>query len=329
MITLPIKHFLVLVLLLFCHMAYSQKVIRFKGRLRLLEGKKQTLYNLSVRLVGQGVSSTGTDGGFAIPVKENAGSVTLEIVDGEFDIIYPIGGVIPVPKDTAIISEFIVGDSPKKLLTRALGLVSDQLKSQLKDLLDNQKESDKAILAVIAGFREKTGIEVKDVNDQVQLNGRRTEFYKELSEAINDYTNQAKDLKDAFKFITKHAFDDNQALKVLTDAIETYNVAFEKINKQHSEYEKMVNDLWQSDAKTIEVREFFIYALGELHSVNIYVLNLKTRDINDYNRGSFPGSRRVFKERILHEIEDSQLQLERRLQVLDSKAQALLLKLIT
>ncbi len=157
---------------------------------------------------------------------------------------------------------------------------------------------------------------------------KRQDFYPTLAAAINNYTNEAKDLKDAFKFTANHAFDDAQALQLLTNAVNSYNEAFEEINKKHNGYEKMVLDLWDSEAKATEVKDLFSYALGELHSANIFTLNLKIRDINEYNRGNMKGTKRkVFKETMMHEIEGSVLQLERRLQELDNRAQVVLSKL--
>jgi hypothetical protein len=142
-----------------------------------------------------------------------------------------------------------------------------------------------------------------------------------------DYINEAKDLKDAFKFTAKHAFEDPQALQVLNDAVSSYNTVFEQLNKKHTGYEKQVNDLWQSEAKASEVREWFDYALGELHSANIFTLNLKIQEINDYYRGKYRGSKRTFRDSIIRDIESNQLQLERRLEELNNRAQVIITKL--
>ena len=157
----------------------------------------------------------------------------------------------------------------------------------------------------------------------------RDTFYPILASAINNYINEAKDVKDAFKFVARNAFEDPQALQVLTDAINSYNLAYENLNMNYSGYERTVNELWQSESKTTEVRDLFSYALGELHSANIFTLNLKVRDINSYFRGQVTGSKKAFKESIIREIEAATLQLERRLEELDNRAHIVLSKLAT
>ena len=113
----------------------------------------------------------------------------------------------------------------------------------------------------------------------------------------------------------------------MINSVNSYNAAFEEINKQYSGYEKMVGDLWNESTAT-EVREFFKYALGELHSANIFTLNLKINDINDYNRGNLSNSKKkVLKEAITREIDTEVFQLERRLQELDNRSQVILSKL--
>lgn len=280
-----------------------------------------------MRLVNEGQGVTGTDGKFEISIHGNTKEVTLELVSSDWKIIYPSGGKALVPVDDGKTTEFIVGDSPKDVLTRAVAKSNNEIKERLSKLGVKQDAIEETLTAFRNEIQQMTDIKLSDLRDQIDLDARRTQFYPVLASAINNYINEAKDIKDAFKFISKHAFDDKQALQVLVDAVGSYNVAFEEINKKHAGYEKMVSDLWQSESKAGEVRELFNYALGELHSANIFTLNLKIEDINDYNRGNFKGSKKTFKETITREIETTQLQLERRLDELNKRAQVLLSKL--
>lgn len=318
---------LVICLLLLTHVCFSQNVRRFKGRVVLFDGSK-ALNNISVRLVDQGRGTTGTDGQFIIPINNNVSTITLELVDSDQSILYPPGGSVAVPRDSSIAIVFIVGDSPKDILTRAVARSNNEIKNGLLQLGVKQDGIEQSLVAFRDEIQKMTNIKLEDLKDQIDLDRRRKEFYPQLAAAINNYTNEAKDLKDAFKFTARHAFDDPQAMQVLIDAVNSYNEAFEDINRKHSGYEKMVADLWESEAKATEVREWFNYALGELHSANIFTLNLKIRDINEYNRGEIKGGRKKdFKDTIMREIEASQLQLERRLQELDNRAQILLSRL--
>lgn len=307
---------------------YGQGVRNFIGRLVFIEGGDKSVGFVSVRLVNQGRSTTGTDGIFQMSINNMISEVTLELVDSKWEILYPIGGKIGVPNNPNTVTNFIIGASPKIILAQAIAHSNNEIKDRLTLLGVKQDGIDQTLTAFLNEIQKMSDIKMEDLTNQIDLARRREQFYPILSSSIDNYINEAKDLKDAFKFTARHAFEDPQALQVLIDAINSYNVVFEDINRMHSGYEKMVYDLWQSEAKEGEVRELFDYALGELHSANIFTLNLKVRDINDYFRGNIKGAKKKeFKEVVVHEIESSELQLERRLEVLDNRAQIVLSKL--
>lgn len=314
-------------ILLFSDLSYCQGTRKFIGKLVSFEGGNQTITNQSVRLVNLGSGVTGTDGIFEIPINNKIDEVTLEIVNSDLNIIYPAGGKSSVPKDPNSIIVFVVGDSPKDILTKAIAKSNNEIKNRLTQLGLQQDGIEQTLALYIEEIQQLSDIKLADLTDQIELASKREQFYPELTSAINSYINEAKDLKDAFKFTARHAFNDDPALQILSGAIENYNFEFEKINKNHTSYIKKVSDYWQSEVKATETREFFNYALGEIHSANIFTLNLKVKDINDYNRGNFKGSKKSFKELILRDITKEQLQLERRLEELDQRAQVLLSKL--
>jgi hypothetical protein len=300
---------------------------KFRGRIIFFDGVKKPAANVAVRLLREGDGTTGTDGIFTIAIHDTTRTITLELVKSPFAVIYPANGVAQVPKGDNQVIDFYIGDSPKDILTKAVAKSDNELKARLTQLGIKQDGIEKTLNAFRDDIQKMSDIKIANLKDAIDLDSKRREFYPEFAAAINNYINEAKDLKDAFKFTAKHAFDDPQALQVLTDAINSYDIAFKQINNNHAGYEKMVLDLWESEAKASEVREFFNYALGELHKSNIFVLNLRIKDINDYNLGHVKGSKKAFKEMISHDIDTLVFQLDQRLQELDSRARVILNKL--
>jgi hypothetical protein len=315
-----------LFVLAFCF-AHGQETREFTGRLVSFDGGKENITQVPVRLVNLGTGVTGTDGIFTIAIHENISEVTLELVNSEMDIIYPTGGRTNVPKDQNAVVEFIIGDSPLDILTRAVAKSNNEIRNRLTTMGVKQDGIEETLRAFLEEIQRMSDIKLENLNNEIDLAHKREQFYPELASSVNHFINEAKDLKDAFKFTARYAFDDQQALLLLTDAVESYNEIFEDLNKKHSAYEKQVRDYWQSEVKASEVRELFNYALGELHSANIFTLNLKVRDINEYFRGNVKGSKKAFREQIINDIEFHQLQLERRLEELDNRAQVVLSKL--
>lgn len=323
-----IKTTAICVLILITEFGFSQGTRKFIGRLVFLEGGNQSVNNVSVRLVNQGPGTTGTDGVFTIAISNTVGDVTLQLVNSEWEIIYPIGGIMHVPNDPELVSDFIIGASTKDLLIKAIASSNNEMKSRLTQLGVKQDGIEQTLSTFLAEVQRMSDIKMEDLKKQIDLSSKRDEFYPVLASTVNGYINEAKDLKDAFKFTARHAFDDPQALQVLSDAIASYNLVFEDLNKVHAGYEKKVFDLWGSEAKESDVRELFAYALGELHSVNIFTLNLSVNNINEYFRGNSKGvKKKETKEFIIHDIESSVFQLERRLEILDNRAQVVLSQL--
>jgi|GEM_PF-2559603 len=310
------------------NVCFAQADKKFTGRIVLLSGNPKEIENLSVRLIDIGPGITGTDGKFSIAIKKDAATVTLQLMKSDLTILYPSGGVAKVPADPNEVVAFIVGDSPKDMLTKAVAKSNNEIKTSLSQLGVKQDNIEQTLLAFRDEMQKITNVKLDDLKEQIDIDSKRRDFYPKLSASINDFINEAKDIRDAFKFTARHAFDDQEALNVLIDAIKNYNVAYEEINRQHSGYEKIVLDLWESEPKASETREFFNYALGELHSSNIFTLNQKISEINEYNRGNLKASKKKeMKDMILHDIDTQELQLDRRLQELDNRAQVLLSRL--
>jgi uncharacterized protein YueI len=306
----------------------SQQTQTFRGRLIHINGVDSLVKSVQVRLLDLGAGTSGTDGIFSVAIPTDVNEVTVELVDGNSTIIYPRGGKTSVPRDPNTISEFIVGEPTMSILTRAIAKSNNEIKSNLEQIGISQGAIEETLVAFRNDIQALTDIKISDLKKEIELEDRQSLFYQEMSTTLLNYINEAKDIKDAFKFVSRHAFEDQQALILLSDAVNNYNSAFEEMNKKHSTYELEIQNLWQSESRTSEAREVFNYALGELHSSNIFVLNLALEDINRYFRGDIRTSeKRKIKEDILKEIDRTELQLDRRLAELDKRAQIFLANL--
>ena len=159
--------------------------------------------------------------------------------------------------------------------------------------------------------------------------GNKEEAYPEISNTIINYINEAKDLKDAFQFSAQQALESRQALKSLSDAVDQYNLAYEKLNKERFTYEKYVDSYWKKDILTLEFKNLMDYAIGDLHSVNILTLSQKIRVMNDLYQGHIKGAKRIneTKKELTRDIHIEVIQLDKRLQELERRANRVLYSL--
>lgn len=151
----------------------------------------------------------------------------------------------------------------------------------------------------------------------------KDDAYPVISSTLTDYINEAKDLKDAFQFLGIQATESRQALAKLTDALEQYNRAFEKLNKERLTYEKYVDIFWKRDILTLEFKNLMDYALGDLHGVNILTLNQKLSTINDIANARIKRTGDAKKE-LAKDISEEVPRLDKRLQELERRTNRIL-----
>ena len=153
--------------------------------------------------------------------------------------------------------------------------------------------------------------------------GNKDEAYQIISSTLSDYINEAKDFKDAFDMLGIQATESRGAMSKLSDAMEQYNRAFEKLNKERLTFEKYVHVLWDREVLSLEFKNLMDYALGDLHSVNILTLNQKISVINDLanSRVKRPGE---VKKELAKDISEEVPRLDKRLQELERRTNRIL-----
>lgn len=144
-----------------------------------------------------------------------------------------------------------------------------------------------------------------------------------ISATVNDYLNEAKDFKDAFQILGVQATESRAAHGRITEAVQQYNRAFEKLNKERFTYEKYVATFWKNDVELFEFKSLMDYILGDVHNVSILTLNQKITTINDIAGGKVkkPGEK---KRELEKDISEEVLRLDKQLQELDRRANRIL-----
>ena len=308
---------------------FGQGTRTFKGRLISLTGDNNMVKRVPIRIVGVNSGLTTDDGSFTIAISDKISELTLSLDSNtKNSIVSPVGGKVNVPANPGAITDFYVGEAPEALLRKAIAKSSSDIKQSLEKLGIKQDGIDQTLSAFMLQIQQMTNIKITDLRNELEIENQRRAFYPSFSAMMMNYINEAKDIKDAFKFTANHAFEDPLALKVLNQAIENYNAAYEKLNNSRRNDEKTVMDLWEGSDKVSEVRELFNFALGTVHAENIYVLNTKGNDINDYNRGEYHKMKKnAFKASVVREIEFLIFKLEKVLSELDNRSQIVLSRL--
>ncbi len=181
---------------------------------------------------------------------------------------------------------------------------------------------------VRALVRPKTSSKDPTASRTVAISNKE-EAYPEIANTVTNYINEAKDLKDAFQFSGQQAMESRQALKSLGEAVDQYNLAYEKLNKERFTYEKYVDSYWKKDILTLEFKNLMDYAIGDLHTVNILTLSQKVRVMNELYQGNIKGAKKIneTKKELTRDINIEVIQLDKRLQELERRSNRVLYSL--
>ena len=155
---------------------------------------------------------------------------------------------------------------------------------------------------------------------------KKTAAHAEIASTLGSFIIEAKDLVNAFRATSVEVFEDNLALRKMSDAIVQYNSSFHKLNNERMSYEKQVLTYWNNEALYNDVRYLFDYALGELHAVNVLELNNALLMIQDLATGKIVGRKaeKEAKDKVLATIATNTGQLDKRIQELERRANRIL-----
>ena len=296
----------------------AAQVILFKGQV-LCNNTPVKNYTVFV----DGKSSTTDDAGvFGAGIKSEVTQVTIQPSGNRYIIIYPVGGKGIIPKDANLITQFIV--EPFKA-----NKYIDQYLNLFKHLRDSAGKSHAEIVGVrrkvdsIVSVLYKFNYTNDDLKGARELKDGMDLFYPEISDALQNYIMQARNLSSAFKYTSDYAFENHNALEQLVQAVNNYNPAFNKLFENHNIYSEKIDAYWQ-DAKLKNAFDGIADTLlNNIHKQTIFPLNDLKSSINQYFMGQINNNDRSTVKKntreqialIVPKLNDQLTVMEQRIQV--------------
>ncbi|POY35830.1 hypothetical protein C3K47_13850 [Solitalea longa] len=300
----------------------GQTTQKFKGH--IIHNNNKVLTPLEVRVESY-LTTTNSSGYFDVALPAELTQIRIEIADKRYMILYPINGRVLIPKDPKLVTDIIIADLSEDKTLSAYINYSRRIEKSVGGNSEEVRALKKQLDSVTTLLTKQYNLKEADLRSALELQKGREKTYAELSELLNVYVNEAKDLENAFKYVADYAFQNQDALKQLIDAINSYNAAYEKLNTVHQQYYTSIKSNWQSDELAENYNNLTDFALNDLHKSKILPLNTLCRSINDYvNRGKKDDN---FKIQILNQIQMSVSSLNQSIQVLNDKTNVLLTKL--
>jgi hypothetical protein len=306
----------------------TQQVTRFKGRVVMLDDGLAP-GRLTVRLGEFGSTATNDAGFFAVPLPAGTRSVTVQVETGDpkWVVRYP-SGPIPVPADTSFVTDIMVGLSIEANLARAYAITNSQLAQRLEAAGVKQDQTLDILDRMRADFASRTQLEAEELRIAAQRETDRVREYRPIAAAIERYVTAANDLQNAFIFISDQAFTNDSAYAELKKSVRDYNGAFDTLQTNRMSFEATVRTYWGSDRISSDLRDFFDYALGEVHRVRILSLNGTQEPITKIAKGQVKGSEaKKLQQETEARIDTTVRELAPRLEELGRRKDRILLEL--
>lgn len=300
--------------------------------------------------LGSSSIRTDSNGEFRVEVAADEDLLKL-VLNGDWKILFPTDGYIPVTKDPDFIWEIHIGKANegastynkifKKIgeLQGANALQADQLKSLLqsefagqKEVLDQLNEKYFTNLNQQLALYEKIRLENEKkaaLLDREKSEGLRKGKKQTLdlfTADIDHFTSRALDLRDAFKNKGSNVYYNNKVLKEIGEKISSYSESYEALNKNRKKIINGVEEYWEDQFRVIDARELVDYALEDLHKQTMLTTNLLINDINEFNLGKTKNRKRK-KQELQNDIDRFVLELGYKLDTLKEKKERIFQKL--
>lgn len=273
---------------------------------------------------------TNNSGIFVLTLSTNLFNIGVQTADEKKYVIrYPESGIISLPKNPGDVVVITIAapnrnDQANALKNQLAGQIT-KLDKEIRNLKNNDEQMRKILLRRIDSLftiGQRNNINKDDLRTARELMiGRDTSFVK-ISNTLNAYINEAKDLSDALK-LAEMALTEKGARDQLIAAIGSYNPVYEEFNMRKDEYEKSIDAFWRSKELSYNFLNLYGFALDEIHRPYILPLNDLVKMMNEYNMKKNSKEKKGLKKKILDEAERATRDMDRRLVILGEKSNTL------
>ncbi len=216
-----------------------------RGRVVNLEGRPAT--DARLQIVGHAalLAIRTPSGEFEQPLAGTPSQVTFAAAAGPLDVLYPLDGIVPVPRDEAVHVTIVVGRSER---TEISDLLAERLLRLETTLRANGVRFDAASDSLSDDLhRVLAQLEVgeADLRQRVEFKREQAATIPEVLATIDAYIREVKDLRDALQQLGPLAASDRDAEAALKNALTEYSAAFDLLNDNRRAYESKILNYWQ------------------------------------------------------------------------------------
>lgn len=295
------------------------QTIRYKFRVRYED--YSPLANAAFSINGQSLF-TDTRGIIDLSIPNKLNYAYVESGNSKtYGIKYPVDGRAVLPRDSMDFVDIFISRPGSALITRsdlrdltaALGEKRSSAEAALMKKLEEQNRRIYDSLIVL--FRA-------NVLDDARLANGRLEFFPLISNTLNHYLNEARDLNDAFSAVGV-ALNNRGTYEQLSGAIYNYNSIYEFLNANKSTYEQAIYTYWNSKELSLKFSSLIDFTLDEIHKAYILDINFTFIErIYDHHHETNKKRKRELEEQLKKDIAERYAVVGRRLTILGERTSA-------
>lgn len=212
-----------------------------------------------------------------------------------YTIKYPVNFQVLLPKNYSIDIDIFVSKptisfvATKEDLKKLQKTIEQYRTSKDASLLETFTEQSRRMYdSILILYKTKNA-------DENKMKTGRLDFLPLISNALNHYINEAKDLNDAF-IALRISLRKPAAYDQFAEAAYSYNQIYELINSNKNTYEQAIASYWNSKELSLKFSNLIEYALEEIHKPYVLKINdVYIGDIYTWNEERIPKKERIRK----------------------------------
>jgi hypothetical protein len=295
---------------------------RLLGRVVDLNG--DPVRDVRIRILDHGEPEIFDSGDFQLQLAGQPTRVEVEVLDSALQVVYPLKGLVAVPRDPDVRVPIVVGRSERQLMSDVLATRMVQVEQALQR---NGVHYSASMDSLTDGLRRiATLLELRESDMEQSLQRRRSQadIKPALLRIVDKYILELRDLRDAFRLVVPYAATNLDAVTALKQAMVEYNAAFEELNNNRGAFLSALRDHWEPATGALLVRDLedvYVQAIDDIHRGYVLPLNESLLVLQLAHTPNKPG-----RERIRQAVADAQAvarTLDPRIPVLEERARQL------
>ncbi|HOX24846.1 MAG TPA: hypothetical protein PLL30_03660 [Candidatus Krumholzibacteria bacterium] len=253
-----------------------------RGRVVTLDGRPAPEARLGIVGHAAQLAIRAPSGEFEQALSGAPPQVSVTSLDDELAVLYPLDGLVPVPRDPAVLVTLVVGEPEREsigdlLAERLVALEATLAANGVR--FDAASDSLSASLARVLGMLQ---LDEAELREAVVFQREQAATRPEILRTVDTYLRALADLRDGFRTFAPLARKERPALDALQRTMAAYDAAFTALHDNRHAYESQIRSYWpapRADLLARSLADVYLEAVENIHRALVLPLNPRLVDL--------------------------------------------------